>query len=217
MKLTEDIGTLRTRAPEVIDLRGSGGPPPAAVLADPTGRRAALLRTIGRFVGLVFVLWFCGLVLAGLGLLPLSDLPLARSLGPTSEPTKLKALPRPTPPSRRDLTPARPLEATRPTPASSLPNPATRPVRRAVIRRQQRITKAQPAPVPPGRRLGTSQNQAGSPATTVPGAPGNSGTAPGRASPTTDTTTTTPTAPGRSGTAPGHDPTAGTGHGAATG
>jgi len=72
---------------QVVDLRGGRpGPPPAAVLADPTGRRARLLARAGRVVGVVFLLWLAGLALAGLGILPAGYLPLAHSVGQAPAP-----------------------------------------------------------------------------------------------------------------------------------
>src|SRR6476661_3162430 len=90
-----------------IDLRGSGSPAYGAVLADPSGRRAARLRKVGVVVAVVFLLWLFGLVLAGLGLLPLSDLPLGHALKGASQPPELPAAARPAPPTAGDLVPAR--------------------------------------------------------------------------------------------------------------
>src|ERR1035437_636253 len=63
----------------VIDLRGQDvASAPAPVLADPSGRRARLFTRGGRVVALLFLLWFVGLALAGLGILPAGDVPLGR-------------------------------------------------------------------------------------------------------------------------------------------
>jgi hypothetical protein len=206
----------RARTTGTIDLRGEGGPAPTAVLADPTGRRAALLRTAGRVVGLLFVLWFCGLVLAGLGLLPVSDLPLGHSLAPAAQPKKLTALPRPRQPSRRDLRPARALPTTSAAvPAIQRRAPST-PVTRRPVTTQHSSTSV--TTTQPGRRLGNSGTPSAAPASpTTTTTPGKSGSAPayGKQPTTTTTTSTTPSsAPGRSGSAPGHDPTKTTGNGA---
>lgn len=75
---------------QVIDLRGLRAPADLpSVLADPTGRRARRLRVAGRIVGSLLLLWLCGLVLAGLGLLPVSDVPLAGTFRPADEPAKI--------------------------------------------------------------------------------------------------------------------------------
>ena len=57
----------------------------------------------------IFLIWFLGLVLAGLGILPAGEVPLGRGL--VSEARSLRALSRPKPPSRADLIPARPARA----------------------------------------------------------------------------------------------------------
>jgi hypothetical protein len=95
---------------EVVDLRGRQPlPAPAPVLADPSGRRARLLRRSGRVVAIVFLAWLIGLVLAGLGILPSGAVPLSQLAGATppalSGPIHLAAVP----PS--DLAPARPLRS----------------------------------------------------------------------------------------------------------
>src|SRR5690242_10993973 len=97
-RLAQALGALMARgehtlssAPRTIDLRGSGSPEYGAVLADPSGRRAARLRRFGFVIAVVFMVWLFGLVLAGLGLLPVSDLPLGSALGNTQQPPKLDA------------------------------------------------------------------------------------------------------------------------------
>src|SRR4051794_4045981 len=80
----------------VIDLRGQGpGAAGAPVLADPSGRRARRLRAAGRLVGVLFLLWLCGLVLAGIGLLPAGGLPLGTALRPAQAPPPLAGAPGP--------------------------------------------------------------------------------------------------------------------------
>jgi hypothetical protein len=95
---------------EVVDLRGRQQvPAPAPVLADPSGRRARLLRRSGRAVAIVFLAWLIGLVLAGLGILPTSALPLSQFAGVSppalSGPIHIAAVP------RSDLAPATPLRS----------------------------------------------------------------------------------------------------------
>jgi hypothetical protein len=78
---------------EVVDIRGRRALPACApVLADPSGRRARMLRRGGRCVALLFLLWLIGLVLAGLGILPTGDVPLGGALAGPSSP---REIPRP--------------------------------------------------------------------------------------------------------------------------
>jgi hypothetical protein len=56
--------------PRVTDLRGRSAATAHPVLADPTGRRARRLRVGGRMLAVVFSMWLCALVLAGLGAFP---------------------------------------------------------------------------------------------------------------------------------------------------
>jgi hypothetical protein len=70
-------------ARKTLDVRGAGATPAAhgaAVLADPTGRRARRMRLAGRLVAAAFALWLSALVLAGLGLLPTGSVPLAHRI-----------------------------------------------------------------------------------------------------------------------------------------
>jgi hypothetical protein len=88
----------------VIDLRGQGGHTGgASVLADPSGRRHRALTAMGRIVASVLVVWLCGLVVAGLGLLPAPIVPFASFVGAQSSPPRLARLPAPRPPSGSDL------------------------------------------------------------------------------------------------------------------
>jgi hypothetical protein len=99
-------------AQRVIDLRGLRKRAQApSVLADPTGRRARRLHVAGRILASLFLVWLCGLVLAGLGLLPVSDVPLAGALRAAEEPARLSASPSPLEPSDGGLLPAQPLSA----------------------------------------------------------------------------------------------------------
>lgn len=94
---------------EIVDLRGRPvAPAPAPVLADPSGKRMRLLTRVGRVVAVLFLLWIVGLGLAGLGILPASEVPLGRALA-SQAPSPLAALPRPKQPSASDLASARPL------------------------------------------------------------------------------------------------------------
>ena len=86
----------------------SGG---SAILEDPTGRRARWMRWAGRLVFVVFLGWLLAIVVGGLGLLPVSGLPLTHVLRPSREPPPLSRLPRPKPPSASDLRPAIPASA----------------------------------------------------------------------------------------------------------
>lgn len=91
----------------VIDLRGQGGHTGgASVLADPSGRRHRLLTGIGRIVASALVVWLCGLVVAGLGLLPAPIVPFVSFVGPQSSPSRLDRLPVSRPPSGTGLQPA---------------------------------------------------------------------------------------------------------------
>src|SRR5579884_4275874 len=92
---------------EIVDLRGHrAAPVPAPVLADPSGRRARVLARVGRGISLVMLMWVIGLVLAGVGVLPASDLPLGPTVAGASGPQALRVLPRGAPPARSDLLPA---------------------------------------------------------------------------------------------------------------
>jgi hypothetical protein len=94
----------------VVDLRGLREPTePPSVLADPSGRRARRLHAAGRIAGSLLLLWLCGLVLAGLGLLPVSDVPLAETFRPADEPAKLSEIPSRGEPSDARLRPVQAL------------------------------------------------------------------------------------------------------------
>ena len=84
---------------------GGGG---SSVLEDPTGRRARWLRRAGRCVFLLFLGWLLAIVLGGLGLMPVTGIPLVHVLRPSQGPPSLAKLPRPRQPSAADLRPAVP-------------------------------------------------------------------------------------------------------------
>src|SRR5437763_4628058 len=84
---------------QVLDLRGRALVRDShPVLLDPSGARARVLAWVGRAVAIVFLVWLIGLVFAGLGLLPSSDLPFGRAFVGQSPPA-LKSLPPITQPS----------------------------------------------------------------------------------------------------------------------
>jgi hypothetical protein len=78
---------------QVLDLRGRQlVRDRTPVLLDPSGGRARVLAWVGRGVAVVFLVWLIGLVFAGLGLLPSSDLPFGRAfVGPS--PPVLQSMP----------------------------------------------------------------------------------------------------------------------------
>lgn len=216
----------------VTDLRGSGAPVPEPVLADPSGRRAVLLHRVGRVVGGLFLLWFFCLVLAGLGLLPTSGVPLASSVAPRTQPQRLSRIPAPAPTPARDLQPAQPLSSAERAPGGASSSPSGTSTTKSG--RPTTTTKHTSAPgKKPGKRVPAVTTNPSSSATTVPApaasAPGKSTTAPGKSTTTPgksttapghapvkpgngNTTTTTTTTPGRSGSAPGQTRTDTTGH-----
>lgn len=77
----------------VVDLRGQGrGHARHPVLADPTGRRRRQLTRVGRLVACFLGVWLCGLVLAGVGLLPGRLAPWALLVGSPSSAPRLERL-----------------------------------------------------------------------------------------------------------------------------
>ena len=84
---------------------GGGG---SSVLEDPTGRRARWLRRAGRLVFVLFLGWLLAIVLGGLGLMPVTGIPLVHVLRPSQGPPPLAKVPRPRQPSAADLRPAVP-------------------------------------------------------------------------------------------------------------
>jgi hypothetical protein len=89
---------------ETLTLGSTGEP---AVLEDPTGRRARLLRRTGRAVFVLFLAWLAAILLGGLGLEPVPHVPFARTLRPSQGPPPAP-LPAPRQPSASDLLPAAP-------------------------------------------------------------------------------------------------------------
>ena len=156
-----------------------GGGPEAAVLEDPTGRRALWMQRAGRVVFVVFLAWLIAIVLSGLGLAPVPGIPFAHVLRPSAGPPPLVRLPLPRQPSPADLLPALPDAALAPQ-----VSPAARP-------------KLAPARGRSG--LAPGQTKTTRPAT----GRGRSGTAPGR----TKTSPSVTTPRGRSTTAPGQTKT----------
>jgi hypothetical protein len=97
---------------ETLDLRGRELTVPASpVLSDPSGRRARLLARGGRALAVVALLWVAGLVLAGLGVLPASDVPLGRAVAGPQAPSGWRHLPARSSPTAQDLRPAIPAAA----------------------------------------------------------------------------------------------------------
>src|SRR5204862_461859 len=89
-RVLQPRGGSRIPSTRVTDLRGRVAALPAvSVLVDTTGRRARRLRIAGRVVAALLALWLCGLLLAGLGLLPLSDVPFGNATtAPGHDPTR---------------------------------------------------------------------------------------------------------------------------------
>jgi hypothetical protein len=207
----------------VVDLRGAQAPlavPP--VLLDLSGRRARHLRATGRVVGTLFLAWLAALVLAGLGLLPLSDITFGALTRSSQEPAGLNHRPAPRMPTSADLRPARPLAIGRSAASSQLVRQGPTAGGSTPIHDSARRSTAPISTTPansPGRS-GTAPGQQSLPTTS----PGRSGTAPGQQSrptttsspgPTTTTSSGTITSPGRSGSAPGrsNQPLSGTSKG----
>jgi hypothetical protein len=186
------------------------------VLVDVTGLRARRLRRIGRVVGALFTLWFCGLVLAGLGLIPSDQLPLGSALLPATAPPSLSSTPPATPTRAADLRPATALAdqpGTSPSGQRGSAGPST--PRRPDTTGGKAPSGHSPASSPPslpGTGTGRSTFPGAGPAskgksTTAPGHT-KTGTTPAATPPAKSKTPAAPTtAPGSSGSAPGHDTT----------
>ncbi|MEA2398294.1 MAG: hypothetical protein QOK25_1850 [Thermoleophilaceae bacterium] len=214
----------------VTDLRGARQPlAPSPVLADPTGRRARRLLVAGRVLASALLVWLCGLVLAGLGLLPLDGVPFGRVLQPAAEPTQLGVRPAPRPPSRSDLRPARSLASTPSTAGLGGPRPiAARGTTVPGRGRAQHAQRTRGGRANHGPAAGTGvATRSTAPSTSTSASPGASTASPhghlgsgrgqgstrsGAGAPPSGTTT----APGSSGSAPGHDPNRIKGHGPKT-
>jgi hypothetical protein len=232
---------LKTAEPiplRVIDLRGAHPRvAPSSVLADPSGRRARRLRIAGRAVASLFLLWLCGLVLAGLGLLPVSDVPLAGAIRVAEEPAQPSRLATPLPPSRADMRPARPLPSAgaavhgaqggagahgAPAHAGSGAGARHGRLRDGTIARGRpstRGTHTSSAPHATPTASHTGQPSTATPTSSSSGTKTKTGRGRGH-------TTASPGAGGRgrststhgaSGSAPGHDPKRPTGHGSTSG
>jgi hypothetical protein len=198
-------------------------PPPRgdrAVLEDVTGRRSRWMRRLGRTATLLAFGWLSVLLLGGLGLTPVADLPFAEVLRPSKGPEPLAAVPKARRPSAEDLRPALPVE-TRTTArprrtVASPPAPSIRArpsgearrfvrearvnARRAPTRQIGLPVRVQPPPLatttktPPGQtRTAPSGRSALAPGHAASQPPGQSASAPGQSG----------TSPGRSASAPG--------------
>jgi hypothetical protein len=96
---------------EIVDLRGREVALPASpVLADPSGRRARILARGGRLVAVLFCLWFVGLALAGMGILPSGYVPLGAQINAPPTPPKTNQV-HVLQPTRSDLAAAQPAAA----------------------------------------------------------------------------------------------------------
>ena len=74
--------------------------------------RARWMRRAGRLIFLLFLGWLLAIVLGGLGLMPVSGIPLTHVLRPSHGPPSLSKLPKPRQPSVSDLQPAVPAKNT---------------------------------------------------------------------------------------------------------
>jgi hypothetical protein len=195
------VPSLRSDGGSIIDLRG--GEETArliGVLEDPTGRRRARMRRVGRGVAGLFTLWLVVLIVGGLGLAPVGGLPLSGVSRPSAQP----------PPLARDaLRPRTHARAPKPgQPLSAIPsNHGLKP-------RSQRTALGAPRDTVPvssqaggrahrpgakGHRSPSGTSETASPAVGQPSA------APAPAPKVTPgNRTASSTVPGASGTAPGH-------------
>jgi hypothetical protein len=148
------------------------------VLADPTGRRRRRLAIVGRVATTALGLWLVALILGGLGLQPLTGLPIVGDLGageaaPPAVPERVRAAV-----ARR--TTVAPAKRAMQAPVTTVPVPSRRPA----------VTKTRTTPATaPGRTKTTPGHGTKSPAT----APGQTRTAPGQ----------TKTGPGAPSSTPG--------------
>src|SRR4051812_3583892 len=77
-----------------MDTMAAGATPqPARILEDPTGRRRARMRRLGRAVATLLVVWLVALLLGGLGLVPVGGLPLQGTLKPGVAPPAMPRTP----------------------------------------------------------------------------------------------------------------------------
>jgi hypothetical protein len=157
---------------------------PRRVLEDASGRRLRRMRWVGRAVALLFLLWLALVILGGLGVGPVRQLPLGHVLRPSAGPPPLRHVPQPAEPAPADFVPA-------------LPAPAA----------PARIATHRASRVAPGHgkarattTTATTPGRSGvAPGHTSTAPHGNSATAPGhlKHSTTTTTTVTVTTVPGK--------------------
>jgi hypothetical protein len=191
-----------------------------AVLEDATGRRGRWMRRLGRTAALLVFGWLVVLLVGGLGLTPVANLPFAEVLRPSQGPEPLAASPKPQRPPADDLRPARPVAT--PTTAPTVTRNASPPARSIRPRRPIRLARpiaaksagsARRAPrrtiVTPARVEPAPLPTAAPPAQTRTASRGRSAQAPGHsASPPPGQAEAAPghaiVTPGRSSSAPGH-------------
>jgi hypothetical protein len=183
-----------------------------AVLEDATGRRGRWMRRAGRTATLLVFAWLVVLLLGGLGLAPVANLPFAETLRPSKGPEPLAVVPKPRKPRPIDLQPAAPIatRAIAPNEASAALTPV-RTSRTEPARRERRFAaKPRAGTRSAPRQTAVPQNPARPvpPATTpIPPAPtpaasrGRSAQAPGHTGGPPPGQTAT--SPGRIATAPG--------------
>ena len=152
--------------------RTTSGGAEAAVLEDPSGRRALWMQRAGRVVFVVFLAWLIAIVLGGLGLAPVPGVPFAQVLRPSTGPPPLVRLPPPKQPAPADLLPALPdatlgpgrSPATQPKPKPAPGRSGTAPGRtkttgRATGRGRSGTAPGQTKTPPPGSRPATPPGQ----------------------------------------------------------
>jgi hypothetical protein len=204
---------------EVIDLRGRRAPiTQAAVLHDLSGRRSRRLRLAGRLLFALLAAWLGALLLAGLGVLPTSGVPLGGLVTPSPVPPSLPTRPVVHGPTASERQPALPA-GTSLTANAAHPTTGANPARTgtSVTRHPSGGTGSTPVIVTNSKGVvvpGAAHANGGS-SSTAPGqtssSPGQAGTAPGQTKTTssagqghTTTTGSSSTAPGHTQTAPGH-------------
>jgi len=219
---------LGARSITVVDLRGNSGGRRAGVgvLEDPSGRRRAAMRRLGRAIALLFTAWLLVVTLGGLGLFPVAGLPFLGFLKPTDRPPPLpgralaggakssrrlpeaSAAPRPRPArvgapagSVASAVPGAVGHRRRP-PGSGRPKSA--PTEHSRTGARTPSSSIAPVARAPGRSGGSGQGKSGqrAPRRGTSNAPGHSRTPPGRA-PRSPATSPSAGSPGRTGTAPG--------------
>jgi hypothetical protein len=197
---------------EVVDLRGRRAPSAtAAVLHDVSGRRSRRLRAGGRLLFALLAVWLGALLLAGLGVLPTSGVPLGGIVTPSTAPTSLPTRPAthgPTASERRPALPAGTSLVANAAPAAPGANPE-RPGS-SVTRHPSGGSGSTPVIVTNSKGVvvpGAAHANGGS-SSTAPGqtssSPGQAGTAPGQTKTTSAAAPGHTTTTGSSATAPGH-------------